>query len=129
MSESNNIRPITAPAVKGRRGRPRKHAPLHQRLLIPELLASRGKTMSELYAFVGAGERAVARWIAGDEQPSDDSLRRLMDFFQCDRLDLVPGPDPHLRPDTQEFLAAYKQLAEPAAEALRRAVGLPPRKP
>jgi hypothetical protein len=113
---------------KNRRGRPRKHAPPHPRLLIPELLSSRGKTMDELYAFVGAGERAVARWIAGDEQPSDDRLRRLMEFFQCDRLDLVPGPDPHLRADTQEFLEAYKQLAEPAAEALRRAIGLASRK-
>jgi len=110
-----------------RRGRPRKHAPPHQRVLIPELLASRGKTIGELYAYVGAGERAVARWIAGDEQPSEVSLRKLMEFFQCDRLDLVPGPDPHLLPDTQQFLEAYKQLAEPAAEALRRAVGLPPR--
>ena len=128
MSHCDIIGTMSEPPPQGRRGRPRKHTPPHPRLLIRELLASRGRTMGELYEFVGAGERAVARWIAGDEQPSDFSLRRLMEFFQCDRLDLVPGPDPHLLPDTQEFLEAYKQLAEPAAEALRRAVGLPPRK-
>ena len=129
MSPHDIIRGMRQASSTTRRGRPRKHAPPHPRVLIPELLASSGKTIGELYAFVGAGERAVARWIAGDEQPSEMSLRKLMEFFQCDRLDLVPGPDPHLLPDTQQFLEAYKQLAEPAAEALRRAVGLPPRKP
>ena len=105
-------------------GRPRLNPAPYPRLRILELLIDREKTMADLLAFVGVKQRAVDRWRAGDEPPTDDHKRRLLDFLQCDWWELSESPDPHLSAESEALLRAYKELEEPLRAAVRRVAGL-----